>query len=448
MLEKVTLSNFKSAGSTPVSLEPKPLTILTGPNGSGKSSILEAIAVVTQALRLTSLPRSLERSMKEGELVRFPNINAISHKGELRSLRIELGFNLSKIDQKKLDTRASLLNYSFLKNLRSNNVIQEIKLGKRRRRVARIFRYNREGEPFVDFSTLLRNYTLRGDFGASELLSDELFRPKQDHDLPPNTLNRFGPKERAQRIGQMVRGINNSLREISNYASILKRNMKRVFFISTQRGRVDFEVKVSERMPYWVGPNGEHLIELLSAIFSQRKFSSIAERIVEWSEKFEISGLKAGWRGRNMLRSDFEDRVLKTPLDLPLASYGSRQVLTLIAQIFWSQPNDVIMIEEPEISLHPQSQVVLQELFAKAVEDHKQIIITTHSPILVLALSKIIQMNKIDREKVAVYEIRKTRFGSKARALDINDRGYLENWIPSFKTVEDELFDEWAKSLD
>jgi len=448
MLGKVALSNFKSAGSTPISLEPKPLTILTGPNGSGKSSILEAIAIVTQATRFYSPPRNLERSLRDGELVKFPNINAISHKGELKPLKIELGFNLLAEDRKILDTKASLLHYSFYKNLKTNRVIQEIKLGKRKRQVSRIIRYDRQGHEFVNFSNTYNDFELIGDFGASEILSKEFFRQKHPGDLSPSTIRRFSSKERIARTSAIIQQMNNSLRQISKYASILRRNMERVFFISTQRGSVNFEVTVSKQVPYWVGPNGERLIELLSAIFSQRKHSSIAENIVKWSEKFGISGLKAGWRGQNMLRSDFEDRVLTTPLDLPLASYGSRQVLTLIAQIFWSEPNDVIMIEEPEISLHPQSQVVLQELFAKAIDDHKQIIITTHSPILILALSKIIQMNKIDRKKVAVYEIRKSRFGSNARPLEINDRGYIENWIPSFKAVEDELFEEWAKSLD
>lgn len=50
MLERIELHNFKSARDLPVSLAP--LTVLTGLNGSGKSSVLQALALLKQSLRI------------------------------------------------------------------------------------------------------------------------------------------------------------------------------------------------------------------------------------------------------------------------------------------------------------------------------------------------------------------------------------------------------------
>lgn len=76
MIERLKLTNFKSIGNKPVTIDFKPLTILTGPNGSGKSSILEAIATISQTVRLQSLPKTLERGLANGEFVKFPSLES------------------------------------------------------------------------------------------------------------------------------------------------------------------------------------------------------------------------------------------------------------------------------------------------------------------------------------------------------------------------------------
>jgi len=442
------IKNFKSIGSVPIALDLKPLTILTGPNASGKSTILEAIAVMAQSTRFTSLPKSLERSVTDGELIRFPNLEAISHKGRSSTFEIEVGMSLTKAEQRAISTKASLLNYLYRYTPKDEHVWHKFSLGEKRQKIMEITRYKASDKTY---RTLISTPNIRriigrtlpmADYNTKDILADEVFRPKGEGSIF------FSKEDTAKSKEDYVRMLNSELERCTKYVEIIKEKLRRVFFISTLRGRIEFNVPVAQEVPSWIGPNGERLVELLSAIFSQRKYASIADNIVNWSNKFGIASLKAGWRGKNTLGSDFEDSVLRSSLDLPLASYGSRQVLTVVTQIFWSQPNDVIMIEEPEISLHPQSQVILQELFAEGVAQKKQIIITTHSPLMLLALSKVIGSGNISRDDVAVYEIKKHEYGSSAHALKIDKRGYIENWVPSFKTVEDELFGKWAESFD
>ena len=76
MLERIELHNFKSARNLPVRLAH--LTVLTGLNGSGKSSVLQALALLKQSLRLgeefqeLSLRGSLV-NLGRSEDVRFEN---------------------------------------------------------------------------------------------------------------------------------------------------------------------------------------------------------------------------------------------------------------------------------------------------------------------------------------------------------------------------------------
>lgn len=129
---------------------------------------------------------------------------------------------------------------------------------------------------------------------------------------------------------------------------------------------------------------------------------------------------------------------------MALASGGSRQILSVITQIFWSSPGDVIMVEEPEISLHPESQLLVQDLFATAVKDGKQIIYSTHSSFLILALSKVIKSAHLSTDDVALHHVDRGDQGVKVRRLHLDQNGFVTGWIPSYLKIEDELFDQWA----
>jgi len=101
--------------------------------------------------------------------------------------------------------------------------------------------------------------------------------------------------------------------------------------------------------------------------------------------------IKAGWWGGKNLSSDYIDPELRTRLNMALASQGSRQILTIITQLFWSTPGSVIMIEEPEISLHIEAQLELPP-----ISEH-----------LILALKPLIVNGELKPEDVAIWHFEK-----------------------------------------
>lgn len=219
------------------------------------------------------------------------------------------------------------------------------------------------------------------------------------------------------------------------------------FFVSSGRGNVPLEASASRDVD-WVGVNGEYLVELLAVIFGQRSYDRIAGQITSWAARFGMTGLKAGFWGKNRLNVDYQDDTLKTALRLALASAGAKQVLTVITQLFWSPPRSIIAIEEPEISLHPKAQIDIAKLFSKIVREDKQIIATTHSSLLVLALGAAVQQRFLDIEDMAIYHVeKKGHIGTLVKRLSLNKQGYLRRWIPSFGKEERRLLRDWLKTV-
>ncbi|GAB2712771.1 AAA family ATPase [Comamonas sediminis] len=66
------------------------------------------------------------------------------------------------------------------------------------------------------------------------------------------------------------------------------------------------------------------------------------------------------------------------------AGSGEFAVITMVTQIVRCEPNSLILIDEPEVSLHPGAQERLLEFLAQqSLEKKHQIIFTTHSPALI-----------------------------------------------------------------
>ena len=222
--------------------------------------------------------------------------------------------------------------------------------------------------------------------------------------------------------------------------------LKGIYFISAIRGEVRSMSEILESEPS-LGTHGEGLIEILSLLFRRPEFEKKAGKIVEWASKFGMTELKAGWWGRKYLSSDYIDPEFQTRLNLTLASQGSRQILTVIAQLFWSDPGSVIMIEEPEMSLHIESQLELPKMFAEAIREDKQVIVTTHSEHLILALKPLIASGELKPEDVAIWHFEKTTEGTKAERLKLTDKGIVEGWIPSYVKAEGAIIKEWFDTL-
>ncbi|MFH1116308.1 MAG: AAA family ATPase [Pseudomonadota bacterium] len=65
-----------------------------------------------------------------------------------------------------------------------------------------------------------------------------------------------------------------------------------------------------------------------------------------------------------------------------------------------AEPGDLLVIDEPEMNLHPAAQVELTEFLGMLVNAGLHVLITTHSPYIVDHIPNLIRANDLDKEKV------------------------------------------------
>ncbi|MGB2727047.1 MAG: ATP-binding protein [Halobacteriota archaeon] len=425
MLSKVKIGNFKSIEELELKLAP--LTIFVGPNSSGKSNVLENIAILAQTTTLRDrIVRSLLGSLEYGEFVRYPStpdfplFDFIAHKKDWSKF-ITFEIHITDVEYHDIGYM-----YAFMPK---DEEIRQAVFANEKKLVE-------VGYLKVEKSTMRQEFLYPEEF--------KTVRPTGDTEriLDPSCFKYFEniPKSQEQK----------QIEKISSKAQqIVKRietAVSDIYFISAIRGEVRPIVEIGVGEP-GLGTHGEGLIEILSLIFRRPEYEKISEKIIKWASKFGMEEIKAGWWGKNILSSDYIDPELQTRLNMALASQGSRQILTIITQLFWSTPGSVIMIEEPEISLHIEAQLELPKMFSEAIKEGKQVIVTTHSEHLILALKPLIVNGELKPEDVAIWHFEKTEEGTKAERLNLTDKGIVEGWIPSYVKAEGEIIKEWFDTL-
>jgi predicted ATPase len=191
---------------------------------------------------------------------------------------------------------------------------------------------------------------------------------------------------------------------------------QRVFMVGSDR-TPRREQPQSESHPLVVGRRGERTLTVLSVMFAHAKYSAQARKIQRWANVFGLGSLASGWIGEELLHAGYMDSMFETPLGIESAGSGAQQVLPIITQIFSAPANSVILVEEPEAGLHPDSHVHLCRMFADAASHGHQLLVTTHSESFMQALSELQQSGHVGPEQVAVYRFSKSASGAKAERL-------------------------------
>ncbi len=199
--------------------------------------------------------------------------------------------------------------------------------------------------------------------------------------------------------------------------------------------------------PTDVGRRGEHAVAALLAaraeemksgrgVGKRRRYKPIEQRIAEWLSKMDlIQSFKLMPIAKN--RQEYEVRVKKmrtsTEVLITDVGFGVSQILPVLVLCYYAPEKSTIILEQPEIHLHPSVQADLADVLIDVVKERNvQVIVESHSEHLLRRLQRRIAEAAITADMTALYFCRTTDSASIADRLNVDEDGNITNWPIGF----------------
>ena len=216
--------------------------------------------------------------------------------------------------------------------------------------------------------------------------------------------------------------------------------------------------------PQSVGRAGESTAAaILAATAQQRRLQFSAEQ----AEQPFVQAI-AYWLKQMGVASDFSIRpapdndeqyqlLLKSHADacevnIADLGFGVSQLLPVLVQAFYAEPNSTVWLEQPEIHLHSQVQAGLADMLIAATQAKQngqarnvQIIVESHSEHFLNRLQRRIAEGVISHEDVALYFCSRDGTQAKIEALTVDTYGEIANWPEHL--FGDEMTDIAARAM-
>ena len=113
--------------------------------------------------------------------------------------------------------------------------------------------------------------------------------------------------------------------------------------------------------------------------------------------------------------------------------FGVSQVLPVLVLLYYVPEGSIVLMEQPEIHLHPSVQSRLADVML-AVAKHRQvqIIVESHSEHLLRRFQRRAAEQEVSSSDLKLYFVRTTRGAAELNDLRLNEWGEIENWPDNF----------------
>jgi predicted ATPase len=113
--------------------------------------------------------------------------------------------------------------------------------------------------------------------------------------------------------------------------------------------------------------------------------------------------------------------------------FGVSQVLPVVTLLQYVPKGSTVILEQPEIHLHPLAQASLADVIINAATHRKvQVIIESHSEHLLLRLQRRVAEEELKADDVRLYFCDSPRGVSKLERLRLDLYGQIDNWPENF----------------
>ncbi len=240
----------------------------------------------------------------------------------------------------------------------------------------------------------------------------------------------------------------------TSLAKSLANRLKNLTYITAERvGPREVYALEDSQIASVVGPAGEYAVsvlywgrdeEVLAGLVIQSEVNKRLRQTEAWMRRFfpgcgldvqQISKVNSVTLG--LRTSDATD--FHRPIHV---GFGLTQVLPIVIAVLSAAKDDILLIENPEVHLHPAGQALMGQFLAQAASAGIQIIVETHSDHVLNGIRRFVKSGKIRPEQVALHFFRpRDTDGAQIVSPQIDASGNIDAWPDGF-------FDQFDKDMN
>lgn len=439
MIKSLQLENFRAFKSAEI--EFRKITIIAGQNSSGKSSILQAINSVLQSTQGRTFPFDLVLNGSKAHLGGFKNV--VHGHNARNSFGVGIEFTL--------DGKTHSFFSRYKKPEEENHLFPtQIKLRSDSFGTA-LIEWNRRTKSF--FVALQPSETLVNEKKINLENTFGILSRSENHadvDSFLDILNITDKSQVSSAISTLFDAVtresaNGDRYQTSDFSQLISKAASNPFFESITKSTSE-AIKKLESICTYLGPlraTPSRYIPLGGSNFGTDGTGEGTSRTLgKWKERSSslISEVKNSLSELE-LASDLtvtieHDEFLKVGIKPHGRSYidsiadvgfGLSQILPMIVGDINLPPDGTLIVNQPEIHLHPSSQAKLANYFSKRAHE-KQYIIETHSEYLINRLRLLVARGDLDCDMISlIYCSADEKGGSTIHNIGIERNGSLSN---------------------
>lgn len=219
------------------------------------------------------------------------------------------------------------------------------------------------------------------------------------------------------------------------YKSFLKNILSKVFFVGPIRETPKGLYNIGfETIPKYVGPTGSYFASVLLHENKKEREYILPDRI----ERCTLSDALAAWMIHLNVASAVDvdkrnsfgfsvsvENMEQVRSDIMNVGIGTSQVLPVLISVLLSEPNEILVFEQPELHLHPYSQSRLADMFTEFCKHGRKIILETHSEYFLLRLRYHIVKEQYSQDATAV-NFFQNKGGTKVTFANVSGFGNID----------------------
>ena len=441
MLESLRLVNFKSWKDTG-DIQLAPITAFFGTNSSGKTSLLQALLLLKQTVASNNEFVTLDYGQLDALFVELGSFKEIIFNHDEN---LPLEFNLEWKLPKELSI--NLIQNDVSKNLKGNKLIFTAKIKKNNGDSAKV-------------------ETLKYIIGNSEI---GLKREKDSYKINTKpTITALNFNDLTENFDLYIYpvkfyglGLQNGISFPSSYYHVqnnifnplsfqIESLFRKIYYLGPLRAHPRKNYGwTNDTQSQEVGNRGERTIETILTLDNQNRYA-----IEEENNHLLLSQTVAYWLKRLGLIEDFTIKndsygssnyrvYIKISKESPEVlltevGFGISQIIPVITLCYSVPKGSIVIIEQPELHLHPKVQSELADVFIHAIKTRGiQIILESHSEHLLRRLQRRmaefgLNDSSVDKEKINLYFCKSQDGASVIEKLVLDEFGNISNYPENF----------------